>query len=340
MRNFFRKVLPTPLFQLYDKTQHYLFYSKNPILAIFYFVMVFGGYIVYCQHTMPHIPGPYIGMFHFWGSHVNVAFVLGWFFYVVFSDPGEVTKENVKFYLSKYHFDNVLYERVACKTCLIIRPPRSKHCRQCNRCVARYDHHCPWIYNDVGALNLWKFIVFLSSTSFLCAYCNWQTYQIMYGICEEYSLFDLHTKTDDGLTIPITTYQLFIILLEQYWEIMCLAIFTAVMGISLAVFCGHTLYQIWHGVTTNETPKWSRVNWRFKNQQQVFEAWQEEIKEMEKKKPKPAPDPLHEFIWLEPRDLINTYDNGWLENFKEILFYSSWKSPRLRAREIQKKEEA
>lgn len=93
---------------------------------------------MYCQHTMPHIPGPYIGMFHLyvplpscfrtelmlscsWGSHVNVAFVLGWFFYVVFSDPGEVTKENVKFYLSKYHFDNVLYERVACKTCLIIR---------------------------------------------------------------------------------------------------------------------------------------------------------------------------------------------------------------------------
>lgn len=47
------------------------------------------------------------------------------------------------------------------------------------------------------------------------------------------------------------------------------------MGISLAVFCGHTLYQIWHGVTTNETPKWSRVNWRFKNQVQPQPQTQE-----------------------------------------------------------------
>ena len=48
-----------------------------------------------------------------------------------------------------------------CPDCKIIRTQRSRHCNICNRCVERFDHHCPYINNCVGHRNHVYFLLFV-----------------------------------------------------------------------------------------------------------------------------------------------------------------------------------
>lgn len=80
--------------------------------------------------------------------------------YLAFLDPGYVKPES----LSDDYFMEMLIMNeptALCPHCQVKRTARSRHCQQCNRCVDRFDHHCPWINNCVGSNNYRIFYLFV-----------------------------------------------------------------------------------------------------------------------------------------------------------------------------------
>lgn len=193
----------------------------------------------------------------------------GSFFLAVLSDPGymleSIDKEhvNISKIQSEFPYDDLIFFKVDCSTCKFVKPARSKHCSNCDKCVLMFDHHCIWLNNDVAYYSYRWFLLFLFSTCFIFLYGGYLSY---------YSLkLEIQISKDIPKTITAAP------LLLKYWRLiknttfaneisgilllLCMFLFPAV-----SFFLGETLWSVYLGVTTNETAKWDYINLLVQNE--------------------------------------------------------------------------
>jgi len=273
----------------------YICYTSNPIVQIFYLLVVVGGYLCFAYFGYPHVPNRYAGGWHkYSGFCVFMACVSVWW-KACRTDPGMITDENVDELCQIFEWDKQIFFEGECPTCQLKKPARSKHCSLCNCCVARFDHHCIWLNNCVGAGNHKWFLGFLFWHLVLCFYGAGLGSVIAFDLVMQKDLFNA------VFVDPVTKerHKASYMIIMQYMlatEGMVLFV-TALCLIMGLVLCG---FFMWHlnlvriGTTTNELSKWNYYRWCMKQ-------------DGEEGKTKLA-------------DMRNIYNQGLVANYKAVFY--------------------
>lgn len=146
------------------------------------------------------------------------------------TNPGEVNQ--IKFN-SEIHKTK---KESFCNKCNHQRPFRAKHCSKCNKCILKFDHHCPWIANCVGLYNQKIFFQFLF----------WGTLgDLIAFICLINRLFDM------GISVPhrkSVNDSLYLVLFDKI-----MLIVSSGLSLGMVVGIGYLLYVQFDLITSNIT---------------------------------------------------------------------------------------
>ncbi|KAK4549334.1 hypothetical protein LTR36_006331 [Oleoguttula mirabilis] len=230
----------------------YLFYEQNPVVLILFLVLLTGSAALFIWNALYQLP---------LGLVLPIPVVLippYWFTYLCASHKTHyIRPANHQDRLHDYPYDHVLFRPgTVCKTCNLAKPARSKHCSLCGYCVAKCDHHCPWVNNCLGRGNYRYFLALLLALGILQIYGAGLSYWILKPYLDvdntaSYLSSDYWLELGDGIVDAVNMGGLSIA------GVGLLAATTAALPLGLL---GYHCYLIWAGMTTNETQKWA--DWR------------------------------------------------------------------------------
>ncbi|CAM9107110.1 unnamed protein product [Phaeothamnion confervicola] len=244
-------------YRRFERAFDYACYQLNPLMQIFYLAIVNGSFILFLLEGYPRIPNAYFAEYHKVAGYVVMASCILTFTLASHISPGVVTAESAARH-DNYPYDDVLFsEGKECSTCKIPKLARSKHCRICNKCVPRFDHHCGWINQCVGEQNYKWFLLFLLVHCIML----WYGTVVIVGILASeihmkrlWSVVFYNNRTQERVEATwsvIIQYVAF-----QEGKLMGLLALASVMALVLTGFFCYHLHLAASNTTTNEASKW------------------------------------------------------------------------------------
>lgn len=247
-------VVPGPVRRGVYGAYHWVVHEPNPLFQAVYLLLVGGGYIVYVFLGLPQLPGDSIHQY----MHVPIMLTVFSTFYAACTrDPGVITKETLPLHAQTYKHDEVIFlQGNKCSTCLLLKPARSKHCRICDHCVARFDHHCVWVNSCVGGNNYFSFLVFLLTTALFCLYGAYVFALVLLSHIDSRALFSAtYQDQATGRQVPVDWFFAGRWVMFYYRLEWGLCVLASVMGVVLTCFFGNHLFLAMTNQTTNERAK-------------------------------------------------------------------------------------
>ncbi|KAK2031440.1 DHHC zinc finger domain-containing protein [Colletotrichum zoysiae] len=230
---------------------NYMMYDRHPTVVIFFLLILSVSEYLY-------LPGawPQLSIFHKVTGSIAIALPYVFLYLSVMADPGYITPENHAYHMSLYPYDySIFFPGQMCSTCNLLKPPRSKHCSICKRCVAKLDHHCIFINGCVGYQNQHYFVLLLVSTAILTSYGALLGFSLLAGkIGSQYPAWSFWLPRG----MDIKEY-----LLIWSWALQdsvgmgAVTLLAAMTSPLVWGLLSYTVWLIYCGTTTNESLKWS-----------------------------------------------------------------------------------
>ncbi|KAH9519964.1 putative palmitoyltransferase zdhhc4 [Bulinus truncatus] len=276
---FIYTVVPGVVIRWVTFSVDYIFNTRNHVMQVVFGLLVLGGNIIFMLDVLPLL---YI--FEPDGNHIIFPLFLLFTNAIAFhmcaaTDPGRVTPKNVAKLASLYKADGFMYKSgLECRTCRLLKPARSKHCKVCNHCVHRFDHHCIWTNSCIGAGNLRYFLTFLVTLMTMIvngAIMSIRAMVLVVGHLKmmESGYYDPYTGQVLPITIPVLIQHLFMQQPRCIFLITSLVMLTFLLGL----FTFYHIYLLIINQTTNERYKLSSLPGNNNNSSEHSDKQQAEL---------------------------------------------------------------
>jgi palmitoyltransferase len=205
-----------------------------------------------------------------------------------------------------------------CDICKIAKPDRCHHCSECDKCVLRMDHHCPWVGNCIGYSNHKFFYLFILYASMAALWvvatmvpllisaigrCDWNNMQV-----------PVQAEVDEK------EEQQRRCVFDGHWVFMTVVAF--ILALLIVSFTGaHTVYILKNRTTIESLQDvratFIRVQYTLPDASSALSpsAWSSLQARL--------PGPGFSVVKLQPGEHL--WDRGsWMENWKSIMGLSWW----------------